>query len=316
MYKDSKIYVAGHTGLIGSALIERLGEHGYCNVITRPHAELDLTDKVAVFDFFSSEKPEYVFLAAGKVGGILSNKTSPAEYLHINLSIQDNVFEATQKYNVSHLIFYGSSCSYPKVCAQPIKEEYFLTGPIEKTSEGYAAAKIAGIIACKAYNNQYGRNRFIALIPNSAYGPGDNFDLENSHVLSALIRKFHEAKMNREDSITLWGSGKPKREFVFSHDVAEASIFAMQNADKLENQHYNVGTGMDCSIKELAVKIAKTVGYDGKILWDTTKSDGTAKKLLDSSRFLAFGWRPKMSFAKGLKITYQSWVEGNNGKNS
>lgn len=310
MYKDSKIYVAGHTGLIGSALIERLKEHGYCHVITRPHVELDLTDKGAVFDFFSSEKPEYVFLAAGKVGGILGNKTYPADYLHINISIQDNVFEAAQKYNVKHLIFYGSSCSYPKDCEQPIKEECFLTGPIEKTSDGYAAAKIAGIIACKAYNNQYDTNRFIALIPNSAYGPNDNFDLENSHVLSALIRKFHEAKMSREDSITLWGSGKPRREFIFSQDVAEASLFVMQNADKLENHHYNIGTGIDYSIKELSTKIAEVVGYNGKIMWDTIKPDGTAKKLLDSSRFLSLGWKPKTSFAKGLKITYQSWQDG------
>lgn len=310
MCKNSKIYVAGHTGLIGSALIGSLKEHGYCHVITRPHAELDLTDKGAVFDFFSSEKPEYVFLAAGKVGGILSNKTYPADYLHINISIQDNVFEAAQKYNVRHLIFYGSSCSYPKDCEQPIKEEYFLTGPIEKTSESYAAAKIAGIISCKAYNNQSGTNRFIALIPNSAYGPNDNFDLENGHVLSALILKFHEAKMNREDSITLWGSGKPRREFIFSQDVAEASLFAMKNADRFENHHYNVGTGVDYSIKELAAKITETVGYDGKIMWDTTKPDGTAKKLLDSARFLSLGWKPKTGFAKGLKITYQSWQDG------
>ena len=309
MYKDSKIYVAGHTGLIGSALIGRLKEHGYCHVITRPHAELDLTDKGAVFDFFSSEKPEYVFLAAGKVGGILSNKTYPADYLHINISIQDNVFEAAQKYNVRHLIFYGSSCSYPKDCEQPIKEEYFLTGPIEKTSESYATAKISGIIACKAYNNQYGTNRFIALIPNSVYGPNDNFDLENSHVLSALIRKLHEAKMDRKDSMALWGSGKPRREFIFSQDVAEASLFAMQNADKFENHHYNVGTGVDYSIKELSTKIAEIVGYNGKIMWDTTKPDGTAKKLLDSSKFLSLGWKPKTSFAKGLKITYQSWQD-------
>jgi len=310
MYKDSKIYVAGHTGLIGSALSVRLKEHGYCNVITRPHAELDLTDKGAVFVFFSSEKPEYVFLAAGKVGGILSNKTSPADYLHINISIQDNVFEAAQKYNVRHLIFYGSSCSYPKDCGQPIKEECFLTGPIEKTSEGYAAAKITGIIACKAYNNQHDTNRFIALIPNSVYGPNDNFDLENSHVLSALIRKFHEAKINREDSVILWGSGTPKREFIFSQDVAEASIFAMQNASKFENHHYNVGTGVDYSIKELAAKITETVGYDGKIMWDTTKPDGTARKLLDSSMFLSLGWKPKTGLAEGLKITYQSWQGG------
>lgn len=310
MYKNSKIHVAGHTGLIGSALIGKLKEHGYCNIITRSHAELDLTNKEAVFDFFSSEQPEYVFLAAGKVGGILSNKSYPASYLHINISIQDNVFEAAQKYNVRHLVFYGSSCSYPKDCKQPIKEERFLTGPIEKTSEGYAAAKIAGTIACKAYNDQYGTNRFIALIPNSAYGPNDNFDLENGHVLSALVHKFHEAKMDQEDSVTLWGSGKPRREFIFSQDVAEASLFAMQNAGELKNHHYNVGTGVDYSIEELAARIAEIVGYDGKIMWDTTKPDGTIQKLLDCSMFLSLGWKPKTDFVKGLKITYQSWQNG------
>ena len=310
MYKDSKIYIAGHAGLLGSALVKKLSGAGYGNVITRSHAELDLTDKTVVLDFFAVEKPEYVFLAAGKVGGILSNKSYPADYLHINISIQDNVFEAAQKYNVKHLIFYGSSCSYPKDCEQPIKEEYFLTGPIEETSEGYAAAKIAGIIACKAYNNQYGTNRFIALIPNSMYGPNDKFDLESSHVLSALIRRFHEAKINGAESVTLWGSGEAKREFVFGPDVAEASLFAMQNADKLENQHYNIGTGIDYSIKELARIIVKIVDYHGEILWDTNKPDGTAQKLLDSSKFLSLGWKPKTGFEKGLKITYQFWQDG------
>jgi len=312
MYKNSKIYVAGHTGLIGSSLIGRLKGQGYHNVITRPHAELDLTDKAAVFDFFSSEKPEYVFLAAGKVGGILSNKAYPVDYLHINISIQDNVFEAAQKYNVRNLIFYGSSCSYPKDCPSPIREKYFLTGPIEETSQGYAAAKIAGIIACKMYNSQYRTNRFIALIPNSVYGPMDNFNLENSHVLSALIRKFHEAKTNREDSITLWGSGKPRREFIFSEDVAEASIFAMQNAEKLENQHYNIGTGVDYSIEELAQIVKGAVGYDGEILWDKNKPDGACRKLLDSTKFQSLGWEPKTDLGKGLKITYQ-WYQTNEG---
>ena len=308
MYKDSKIYVAGHTGLLGSALINRLNEYGYSRVITKSHSELDLTNKAEVFDFFSIEKPEYVFLAAGKVGGILSNKTYPADYFHINIAIQDNVFEAAQKFEVNHLIFYGSSCTYPKQSPQPMKEEYFLTGDIEETSVGYAAAKIAGIIACKVYNQQHQTNRFIALIPNSAYGPNDNFDLENSHVLSALMRKFHEAKMNREDSITLWGSGKPKREFVFSLDVADASLFAMRNADKLENHHYNIGTGIDYSIKELAEMIAKVTNYTGKILWDKSKPDGAAQKLLDSSKIMSLGFKPTISLEEGLRKTCQ-WYQ-------
>ncbi len=310
MYKDSKIYVAGHTGLLGSALIKKLTEHGYDNVITRSHSQLELTDKKTVFDFFSVEKPQYVFLAAGKVGGIISNKSYPADYFHINIAIQDNVFAAAQEYGVCHLVFYGSSCVYPKECKQPMKEEYFLTGPIEQTSQAYAAAKIAGIVACKSYNQQYNTKRFIALIPNSAYGPNDNFDLEESHVLSALLRRFHEAKVNGKDEVVLWGTGKPKREFIFSDDIAEASIFAMQNADKLENQHYNLGTGKNYSIKQLAETIAKITGYMGKILWDKTKPDGARQKLLDSSKLLSLGWKPSVGLEEGLQITY-SWYQDN-----
>ncbi len=309
MYKDSKIYVAGHSGLLGSALIVKLAEYGYSNVITRTHDALELTDKKAVFDFFSAEKPDYVFLAAGKVGGIVSNKTAPADYLHENIAIQDTFFEAAQRFDVKHIVFYGSSCSYPKNCPQPIKEEYFLTGPIEQTSQAYAAAKIAGIIACQAYNQQYGTNRFISLIPNSIYGPNDNFDLQNSHVLSALIRKFHEAKISNASNVTLWGSGKPRREFIFSEDVAEASIFAIINSGKLLNTHYNAGTGTDCSIKELAKIIAGIVGYNGDIKWDTSKPDGTARKLLDSSKFLSLGWKPVVGLKEGLKITYQWYLK-------
>lgn len=308
MYKDSKIYVAGHTGLLGSALINRLNEYGYSRVITKSHSELDLTNKAEVFDFFSIEKPEYVFLAAGKVGGILSNKTYPADYFHINIAIQDTVFEAAQKFEVNHLIFYGSSCTYPKQSPQPMKEEYFLTGDIEETSVGYAAAKIAGIIACTVYNQQHQTNRFIALIPNSAYGPNDNFDIESCHVLSALIRRFHEAKINNSGVVTLWGSGKPKREFVFSLDVADASLFAMRNADKLENHHYNIGIGVDYSIKELAEMIAKVTNYTGKILWDKSKPDGAVQKLLDSSKFMSLGFKPTISLEEGLRKTCQ-WYQ-------
>jgi len=309
MYKDSKIYVAGHTGLLGSALIRKLSEHGYYRLVTKSRAELDLTDKSKVFDFFSDEKPQYVFLAAGKVGGIISNKTYPADYLHVNLVVQDNVFEAAQKSGVKHLLFYGSSCIYPKNSAQPIKEEYLLTAPLEETNEGYAAAKIAGIIACRAYNQQYHTNRFIALVPNTMYGPNDNFELENCHVLSALIRRFHEAKINHARSVTLWGSGAARREFIFSEDVAEASIFVMRHAEQLENRHYNVGSGVDYSIGELAEIVAKTIGYQDKIVWDTSYPDGAARKLLDSSRLLSLGWKPAVNFEEGLKRTYQWYLK-------
>jgi len=308
MFKNSKIYVAGHTGLLGSALSRKLKERGYSRVITKAHTELNLTDKMAVFEFFSTEKPEYVFLCAGKVGGIVSNKTYPADYLHINIAIQDNIFEAAQKCEVKHLLFYGSSCVYPKFSPQPIKEECLLNAPLEETSEGYATAKIAGIIACKAYNQQYQTNRFIALIPNSMYGPYDNFDPDSSHVLSALIYRFHEAKISGTKSITLWGSGKPRREFIFSEDVAEASLFAMKHVERLENRHYNVGTGIDYSIKELTASVAETIGYEGKVLWDTSKPDGAAQKLLDSSKFLSFGWEPTVNIEEGLKRTYEWYL--------
>lgn len=308
MFKDSKIYVAGHTGLLGSALISKLRERGYSRVTTKAHTELDLTDERAVFEFFSTEKPEYVFLCAGKVGGIVSNKTYPADYLHTNIAIQDNVFEAAQKYEVKHLLFYGSSCVYPKFSQQPIKEEYLLTSPLEETSEGYATAKIAGIIACKAYNQQYQTNRFIALIPNSMYGPNDNFNVESCHVLSALICKFHEAKINNVQSVTLWGSGTPRREFIFSEDVAEASLFTIQHAEQIDNRHYNVGTGFDYSIKELAARVAETVGYEGKVIWDTSKPDGAAQKLLDSSKFMSLGWKPTVNIGEGLKRTYEWYL--------
>jgi GDP-L-fucose synthase len=305
MYKDAKIYVAGHTGLLGSALMAKLKEHGYSNVIAKPHSALDLPCREAVFKFFATERPEYVFLAAGKVGGIASNKTCPADYLHSNIAIQDNVFEAARGYGVRHLLFYGSSCAYPRLSAQPMKEEYLLDGPIEPTSEGYAVAKIAGIIACRAYNRQYRTGRFIALVPNSIYGPHDNFELADCHVLSALIRRLHEAKWSGSPSVTLWGSGRPRREFIFCGDAAEASLFAMRNAERLENQHYNVGTGVDYSIQELAASVARVVGYQGEILWDKGKPDGAPQKLLDSSKFMSLGWAPAVGLEEGLRKTYQ-----------
>lgn len=307
--QNSYIYIAGHTGLLGSAIYKQLKREGYTNLITKTHEELDLTQKNDVEKFFQENEIEYIFLCAAKVGGIIGNKTYPASYLHTNLAIQDNLFELATKYEIKNMIFYGSSCTYPKVCPQPMKEEYWMTGPIEETSMGYAASKIAGIVACKSYNIEYNTNRFICVIPNSMYGENDNFDLENSHVFSALIRRFHEAKTNQDDSITLWGSGTPRREFIFNEDVADASIFLMKNVEKLENKFYNLGTGIDYSIKELAQNIAKVVEFDGKILWDTTKPDGTPRKLLDSSSFLALGWKPKTSFEEGLEITYNWYKE-------
>jgi GDP-L-fucose synthase len=307
--KDSKIYVAGHTGLLGSALVKVLNEDGYQNIITKSHQELELTDKLAVENFFKENEIDFIFLCAGKVGGIIGNKTNPASYLHENLLIQDNVFEMANKYEIKNVIFYGSSCTYPKVCQQPMKEEYWLTGAIEETSMGYAGAKIAGIIGCKSYNTQYDTNRFICVVPNSIYGANDNFDLENSHVFSALIRKIDTAKKEDQKSLTLWGSGNPRREFIYSEDVASASIFLMQNSQNLENSHYNLGSGTDYSIKELAEAISKVVGYNGKIEWDTDKPDGAMQKLLDSSKFLELGWKPKVKFEDGLAVTYQWYKE-------
>ena len=308
MHKNSRIYVAGHSGLLGSALLKKLGDTGYKNIITVEHGQLDLTDKPSVFDYFSQHKPEYVFLAAGKVGGIATNKEFPADYLHVNIAIQDNVFEAACRFAVKNVVFYGSSCTYPKNCSQPIKEDYLLAGEIEPTSQGYAAAKIAGLFACKAYNDQYGGHRFIALLPNSMYGPFDNFDLKSSHVLSALMRRFYEAKINKSKEVVLWGSGEVRREFVFSEDVAEASIFAVKHVGQLDNCHYNIGCSVDYSIKELAEKIASIVDYTGNIRWDINKPDGTFQKLFDSSRFMALGWKPNQDFEQGLRLTY-SWFE-------
>lgn len=310
MFKHSKIFVAGHTGLLGSALLRRLESEGSSNIITNTHSELDLTNQKAVNDFFVKMRPEYVFLCAGFTGGIIANKTYPAEFLHINIAIQDNIFQASQQYEIKHLIFYGSSCVYPKNLPQPIKEEFLLTGEIEETSEAYAIAKIAGIIGCKAYNNEFKTNRFIALVPNSMYGPNDNFDLESSHVLPSLLRKFHEAKLLGNDHVTLWGSGNPRREFIFCDDVADASIFAIKHAEKLKNTHYNVGTGVDYSIKEFAQRISHIVGYQGKIEWDTTKPDGVPRKLLDSSKFTNLGWKSSYTIEDGIKRTYE-WYQKN-----
>lgn len=311
--KNSYVYIAGHTGLLGSAILKTLQNRGFKNLITKTHKELDLTKQNDVDKFFENQKIDYIFVCAGKVGGIMGNKTYPADYLSINSLIQNNIFEMSVKYDVKNVVFYGSSCTYPKICKQPMKEEYWLTGAIEESSMGYAAAKISTVLGCKSYNTQYKNNRFICLIPNSIYGENDNFDLENSHVFSALIRKIYEAHIENKDSITLWGSGIPKREFIYSFDVADASIFAIENIDKLENTHYNVGSGTDYSIKELAEIISKEIGYKGEISWDISKPDGTPQKLLDSSKFLALGWEQKTTFQDGLKktINWYKNLEGN-----
>lgn len=309
MNKDTKIYVAGHNGMLGHAVVKRLKDEGYTQVLTIPKSELDLLNQEAVEKYFEQNKPEVVIVAAGRTGGIIANKTNPARFLYENIGVQTNLFEAAHKYGTQTVVFYGSSCVYPRNAEQPMKESYLLTGSIEETSEGYAAAKIAGLIGCKAYNNQYKGTKYIALLPNSMYGPFDNFDLENSHVLSALISKFHNAKKENAPSLSLWGSGSPCREFIHSEDVADATIFALMNRDKMENFHYNVGTGKDVSIKELAEKIKGVTGYTGEIIWDTSKPDGTPRKLLDSSRFLALGWKSSIVLEDGLKQTYDWFLE-------
>lgn len=293
--------------MLGSALLNKLSV--VANVIVRTRGELDLTNQADVESFFKKEKPEYVFLAAGLTGGIVANTAYPATFFHANIAIQDNVFEAVRKYAVKKLVFYGSSCIYPKSCPQPIKEEYLLKGELEGTSEAYATAKIAGVLSCKAYNKEFKKNRFVALIPNSMYGRGDNFDLKNSHVLAALIRKFCDAKMEGKDKIVLWGSGNQRREFIFSEDVADASIFAIQNEGRLQNCHYNIGTGLDYSIRELSGIISGIVGFKGKIEWDKTKPVGAARKLLDSRKFSKLGWRPSTQLEDGLKITCNWYLE-------
>ena len=307
MNKNSKIYVAGHRGLVGSAIVRILKKKGYGNLILRAHKELDLLNQKAVENFFRKEGPEYVFLAAAKVGGIMANKTYPADFIQNNLTIQNNVIENAHRYGVKKLLFLGSSCIYPKMAPQPIREEYLLTGPLEPTNIAYAAAKIAGIIMCQSYNKQYGTN-FISVMPTNLYGPNDNFDLENSHVLPAMIRKFHEAKISGSPNVVLWGTGSPKREFLHVDDLADACLFLMKNYD--DSEIVNIGTGTDISINPVAEKIKKVVGYKGKIVWDKTKPDGTPRKLLNVSRIRKLGWKHKIGLDAGLKKTYE-WYENN-----
>ena len=306
MNKDSKIYVAGHRGLVGSAIVRNLEERGYTNIIYRTHKELDLTRQVEVEKFFEEEKPEYVFLAAAKVGGIHANNTRPAEFIYDNLMIESNIIHSAYKYGVKKLLFLGSSCIYPKFANQPIKEEYLLTGELEPTNEAYAIAKITGIELCKFYRRQYGCD-FISAMPTNLYGINDNFDLETSHVLPALIRKFHEAKINNQEEVVMWGTGKPLREFMYVDDLADALVHLMLNySDEI---HVNMGTGKDLSIGELAQIVKEVVGYEGKIVNDLSKPDGTPRKLLDVSRLEATGWKYKTELREGIEKVYKWYLE-------
>jgi GDP-L-fucose synthase len=307
MNKDSKIYLAGHTGLVGSAIYRKLKNEGYTNIVTRSHKELDLTNQQQTQEFFQKEKPEYVFLAAAKVGGIKANDTYPADFAYINIMIESNVIKASYDYGVKKLLFLGSSCIYPKLCPQPIKEEYLLTGPLEPTNEAYAIAKITGLKMCQYFNKQYGTN-FISVMPTNLYGPNDNFDLETSHALAAILRKFHEAKINNKPYVEVWGTGNPRREFLHVDDLADAVLHLMNYYDG--NEPINIGTGEDLTIKELAQLIKEVVGYEGEIKFDTTKPDGTPRKLLDVTRLHNTGWRHKIELKEGLELTYQ-WFKEN-----
>lgn len=301
--KESKIYVAGHKGMVGSAIVRKLEAEGYTNIITRTSSELDLRNQVAVREFFDSEKPEYVFLAAAKVGGILANNNYKADFLYDNLMIQNNVIHESYVSGVKKLVFLGSSCIYPKLAPQPLKEDYLLTGPLEETNDAYAIAKISGIRMCQAYRKQYGCN-FISLMPTNLYGPNDNYDLKNSHVLPALLRKFHEAKVNCNSSVEVWGSGSPKREFLHSDDLANAIYFLFLNYH--EDDIVNIGTGEDLSIKSLAELIQKIVGFEGDIVWDTSKPDGTPRKLMDVSRLHHLGWKHEINLEQGIRGVYEA----------
>lgn len=316
MKKESKIYVAGHRGLVGSAIVKNLTCKGYTNIITRTHAELDLTNQEAVKAFFEHEKPEYVFLAAAKVGGIVANNTYRADFIYENLAIQNNVIHQSYVHGVKKLLFLGSTCIYPKNALQPMKEEYLLTSELEYTNEPYAIAKIAGIKMCESYNLQYSTN-FISVMPTNLYGPNDNFDLETSHVLPALIRKIHEAKLKGEPEVEIWGSGKPRREFLYSEDMADACVFVMENVDfqdlmgdkkEVRNTHINIGTGEDISIKELAELIQKIVGYKGSLFYNTSKPDGTLVKLTDPSKLHKLGWRSSVKLEEGIMTIYEWYL--------
>lgn len=304
MDKNSKIYIAGHRGMVGSAILRKLQKEGYSNFILKTSGELDLRDQVAVAKFFEAEKPEYVFLAAAKVGGIIANNTYKAQFIYENMMIQNNVIHQSYLNGVKKLMFLGSSCIYPKLAPQPLKEDYLLTGLLEPTNEPYAIAKIAGIKMCDAYRDQYGCN-FISVMPTNLFGPNDNYDLQNSHVLPALIRKFHEAKKEGKKEVTIWGTGSPKREFLHADDLADACYYLMQNYD--EPGLVNIGTGEDISIKDLAIMIKNIVGYQGELVFDTSKPDGTPRKLMDVSKLASKGWQYKISLEEGIKSVYKEY---------
>ena len=309
MNLDAKIYVAGHRGLVGSAIVRNLEAKGYKNIIYRTHKELDLTNQEAVRAFFQEEKPDYVFLAAAKVGGIHANNTYPADFIYDNLMIQNNVIKAAHDFKVKKLLFLGSTCIYPKMAPQPIKEEYLLTGSLEETNEAYAVAKIAGLEMCKFFKRQYGDN-FISCMPTNLYGPNDNFDLKNSHVLPALIRKFHEAKVNNSEAVEVWGTGTPLREFLYVDDMADACVFLMENYDG--EQHVNIGTGEEVSIRELAETVKEVVGFDGELVFNTEMPDGTPRKLTTVDKLHGLGWKHKVSLDKGIRLAYNWFLENYN----
>jgi len=333
MEKNSKIYVAGHRGLVGSAIVKNLESKGYNNLLLRTHTELDLTDQKAVAEFFKEEKPEYVILAAAKVGGIVANNTYRADFIYENLQIQNNVIHQSYLNGVKKLLFLGSTCIYPKNAPQPMREDSLLTSELEYTNEPYAIAKIAGIKMCESYNIQYGTN-FISVMPTNLYGPNDNFDLETSHVLPALLRKMHEAKLNNTPKVEIWGSGKPRREFLYSEDMADACVFLLENRDfkdtytesdgtndsctlnsiknkEIRNTHINIGTGVDISIKELAETIKKIVDYEGELYFDTSKPDGTLVKLTDPSKLHSLGWKHKVDLEEGISRVYEWYLKKN-----
>ncbi len=308
MNKTDKIYVAGHNGMVGSAIVRKLNYEGFSNFITRTSSEVDLRNQQEVNIFFETEKPDYVFLAAAKVGGIMANNTYKAEFIYDNLMIEANVIHAAFINNVKKLLFLGSSCIYPKLAPQPLKEEYLLTGLLEATNEPYSIAKIAGIKLCESYREQYGCN-FICAMPTNLYGPNDDYDLHNSHVLPALIRKFHEAKINKDSSVVVWGTGSPKREFLHVDDVANACVHLMQHYN--EKEFVNIGTGEDISIKKLAEMIRSIVGFKGEIIWDSTKPDGTPRKLLDVNKIHTAGWKHTVKLEDGIKKTYENYLINN-----
>ena len=320
MNKDAKIYVAGHRGLVGSALVRCLRAKGYNNLVLRTHAELELRDQAAVRAFFAKEKPEYVLLAAAKVGGILANSTYPAEFIHDNLVIQSNIIHSAWQNKVSRLLFLGSSCIYPKQAPQPMKEDCLLTGPLEPTNRPYALAKIAGVEMCWSYNRQYG-TQYMAVMPTNLYGPNDNYDLNNSHVLPALIRKMHEAKQRGEKEVVVWGTGTPRREFLYSEDMADACVFLLEQPEdrlgSLFNSEQpplvNIGCGEDLTIRELAELVAEIVGFKGKLVFDTSKPDGTMRKVMDVSKIRKLGWEQKTDLGKGIALAYEDYLSRQTG---